>query len=146
MRIGILGSAAFATIAAAFLALPAQAQTTTTAGATVCADGTSMPGTARDVCAGHGGLKAAARTTTHSRVTCADSTLSSTKDGCKDHGGVKSTTNVTRTTTVSKSKGRADDRDSTGAIAVCKDGMYSHAKTHRAACTEHGGVQRFLRS
>src|ERR1700753_1888545 len=98
MRLRILGPAKIATvatvatIAAALFSLPAHAQTTTTAGATICADGTSVPGTGPDICAHHGGVKAAARTTVHSKVTCADSTVSASgDDGCKDHGGVRHT-------------------------------------------------------
>jgi hypothetical protein len=146
MRFGLLGSAAAATLAALCFAIPAHAQTTATASATVCADGKTMPGTGPEICAHHGGLKAAARTTTRSRVICADSTVSATgADGCKDHGGVKRTTHVTRTTTVSKSNPTPFDHDSVRAIALCKDGLYSHARSRRAACGEHGGVDHFLR-
>ncbi|HEY4130016.1 MAG TPA: hypothetical protein VGM50_05340 [Gemmatimonadaceae bacterium] len=145
MRFRILGSTAAAAFAALCFALPVHAQTTT-AGATVCADGTTVPGTGRDICAHHGGLKAAARTTTHSRVTCADSTVTAAgADACKDHGGVRTTTHVTRTTTVSKSNPRPFDHDSTHAIALCKDGLFSHARSRRSACTDHGGVDRYLR-
>jgi hypothetical protein len=31
-----------------------------------------------------------------------------------------------------------------GAIARCKDGLYSHAATRRAACAYHGGVARWM--
>jgi hypothetical protein len=31
-----------------------------------------------------------------------------------------------------------------GAIAQCKDGTYSHAKTHTGACSRHGGVGKWL--
>jgi len=31
-----------------------------------------------------------------------------------------------------------------GATAQCKDGSYSHAKTHRGACSHHGGVAQWL--
>jgi hypothetical protein len=40
--------------------------------------------------------------------------------------------------------GAADDNDPTGAIAQCKDGLYSHAKNHRGACGHHGGVATWL--
>lgn len=31
-----------------------------------------------------------------------------------------------------------------GASAQCKDGSYSHAKTHQGACSRHGGVAKWL--
>ncbi len=37
-----------------------------------------------------------------------------------------------------------EDNEAAGAMAQCKDGMYSHAKTHRGACSRHGGVAKFL--
>ncbi len=34
--------------------------------------------------------------------------------------------------------------DPTGAIAQCRDGTYSHAKSHSGACSRHGGVGEWL--
>jgi hypothetical protein len=31
-----------------------------------------------------------------------------------------------------------------GATAQCRDGTYSHAKTHQGACSHHGGVAKWL--
>jgi large subunit ribosomal protein L22e/Meckel syndrome type 1 protein len=39
----------------------------------------------------------------------------------------------------------ADDHNPVGAIAMCKDGAYSHAKEHVGACSRHGGVAKWLR-
>jgi hypothetical protein len=39
---------------------------------------------------------------------------------------------------------RADDNDPPGAIAKCKDGLYSHATHRRGACGHHGGVAQWL--
>jgi hypothetical protein len=38
----------------------------------------------------------------------------------------------------------AENSNPAGAIAQCKDGTYSHAKTHRGACSRHGGVGKWL--
>jgi Protein of unknown function (DUF3761) len=35
--------------------------------------------------------------------------------------------------------------DAAGATAKCKDGTYSHAKTHSGACSKHGGVAEWLK-
>ena len=40
--------------------------------------------------------------------------------------------------------GEADDKNPAGAIAQCKDGMYSHAKNREGACSRHGGVGRWM--
>ena len=37
-----------------------------------------------------------------------------------------------------------EDRDPAGAIAQCKDGIYSHAKGRTGACSRHGGVGKWL--
>ena len=36
-----------------------------------------------------------------------------------------------------------EDKNPAGAIARCKDGTYSHAKTHTGACSRHGGVAKW---
>jgi Protein of unknown function (DUF3761) len=38
----------------------------------------------------------------------------------------------------------AENNNPTGATAQCKDGTYSHAKTHQGACSHHGGVAKWL--
>lgn len=43
-----------------------------------------------------------------------------------------------------KKMAMADEKESKGAIAECKDHTYSHARTHRGACSRHGGVSQFL--
>jgi len=37
-----------------------------------------------------------------------------------------------------------DNKDPKGATAKCKDGMYSHSKTHAGACSRHGGVASWI--
>ncbi len=39
----------------------------------------------------------------------------------------------------------ADNSDPTNATAQCKDGTYSHATHHQGACSNHGGVAKFLK-
>ena len=39
---------------------------------------------------------------------------------------------------------RGEDADPTGAIAQCKDGMYSHASNRRGACSRHKGVAKWM--
>lgn len=145
MKLRLFAPAALTALAVMLFALPsAGAAQTTTQKETVCRDGTTVHGTAADICAGHGGLRVAASTTVRHRVTCKDSTVVDTNDGCTIHGGVVGTTNVTRTTTETKKRGTRWDKDSTRAVALCKDGMYSHQATRTSACRQHGGVERYL--
>lgn len=44
----------------------------------------------------------------------------------------------------SHSKSGGVDNNPAGATAQCKDGTYSHAKTHQGACSRHGGVAKWL--
>jgi Protein of unknown function (DUF3761) len=39
---------------------------------------------------------------------------------------------------------KASASDPAGATAKCKDGTYSHAKTHEGSCSHHGGVADWL--
>ncbi|HEY4304533.1 MAG TPA: hypothetical protein VGM82_08710 [Gemmatimonadaceae bacterium] len=143
MKLGLLAPTAITALAVMLFTAPTSASAqTTTQKETVCKDGTTVHGTAADICGGHGGLRVAASTTVRHKVTCGDGTIVDTNDGCSIHGGVKSTSNVTRTMTETKKRGW--DKDSTRAIALCKDGLYSHAAMRSKACDEHGGVEHFL--
>jgi hypothetical protein len=62
--------------------------------------------------------------------------------------GTKTATTTSATTTSStgsaKSGGKSETTDPTGAIAQCKDGLYSHSASHSGACSGHGGVAKWL--
>lgn len=40
--------------------------------------------------------------------------------------------------------GESINNNPAGAVAQCKDGSYSHAKTHSGACSHHGGVAKWM--
>jgi hypothetical protein len=134
--------AAIAAMALCLVASPSRAQT---ASATVCADGTTSTAVGKDLCVGHGGVKAKSTSSVETHVTCKDGTVAEAgKGACADRGGVRSKTSTTRTHTITKTKG-AEDTIATNAIAICKDGKYSHAELRANACTTHGGVSRYLK-
>jgi hypothetical protein len=130
--------------------------------ASICVDGSTSTAKGKGTCSGHGGVDtkatAAAKKAAGS-VTCADGSMSKAGRGaCSGHGGVKpanataapsaapAKSNVSTTTAGIKAppkKGGNDDP--TDATAQCKDGTYSHAKTHQGACSRHGGVAKFLK-
>ena len=101
-----------------------------------CADGTTSNATGRGACSGHGGIKGAEVT---KKSTGAPVPVAGTAVPPKP----KTATTAPKTTTVAGSGG-AEDHNSVGAIAQCKDGMYSHAKNRTGACSRHGGVARWL--
>lgn len=46
--------------------------------------------------------------------------------------------------TAAAGSGASENRDPAGAIAQCKDGMYSHSKSRSGACSRHGGVAKWM--
>lgn len=104
---------------------------------------------------------------TGSLVSCSDGTQSKPGRGaCSHHGGIQvagaagtSTTmpvplprpNPVRTMPSTAAPGapvassrRREDNDPTGALAQCKDGLYSHSAHRRGACSRHGGVAKWM--
>ena len=146
-----------AAIALAPFALQAQAAATIT-----CKDGTTSTATGRGACSGHGGVnksaakaaKSEAKSTTkaakaETKEAKAD-TKADTKAATKSAKSAEKATSKTVSSDV-KETGKvatttASNTDPTNATAKCKDGTYSHAATHRGACSRHGGVAQWLKS
>lgn len=96
------------------------------------------------------------------KVTCKDGTRSVGGQGaCSSHGGIavaKTATKIAKADAKAlKSEAKADakatktaarmeleDKNPKGAIAMCKDKTYSHAKSRQGVCSAHGGVARFM--
>jgi uncharacterized protein YgiM (DUF1202 family) len=96
------------------------------------------------------------------KVTCKDGTRSAGGQGaCSSHGGIAVAKTATKAAKADakalKSAAKADakaakavakteleDRDPKGAIAMCKDKTYSHAKSRQGICSAHGGVAKFM--
>jgi hypothetical protein len=154
MRLSLLMSLMLAGAAA-----PLSAQSA----AVICKDGTASAVSGRGACTGHGGVdkdaskaekkvvkaeqkevkaeeKTAVKTAKHTgtMVMCTDGTESEPGRGaCGHHGGI-------RVAGAAVASSRAEDRDPAGAIAQCKDGLYSHASTRRGACSRHNGVAKWM--
>ena len=105
---------------------------------TLCADGTTSSSSGRGACSSHGGVKGAeapSKTTTApaaapKKATPQASATASSKASSKS--------------AVAAGSGAADDNNPAGAIARCKDGLYSHATHRQGACGHHGGVASWL--
>lgn len=119
-----------------------------TAGAqvtTICADGTTSNSTGRGTCSGHGGARGAEAT---SRVTGAPIPAPSTAASRRaslptPRASARAQTRANSNSAVVRS-GLSEDNNPAGAIARCKDGLYSHANNRRGACSRHGGVANWL--
>ena len=113
---------------------PANSKASTTP--VTCTDGTtSKPG--RGACSHHGGV-AGATARTSARVT------SPVAPAQVPRQASARTPNEAKSEVSRAGSGGGEDNNPSGAIAQCKDGMYSHAKQRRGACSRHGGVAKWL--
>jgi Protein of unknown function (DUF3761) len=118
-----------------------------------CADGTTTTATGRGACSGHGGVKAARVTSKATGAEIPITPLPPTSPTpppprkpalvSPKAPAAKPEPERSEKSTVAGSGG-GEDKNPAGAIAQCKDGMYSHAKNHTGACSRHGGVARWL--
>jgi hypothetical protein len=106
---------------------------------TICADGSTSNSTGRGTCSGHGGAKGAEVT---SRVTRAPIPAPAT--AVPPRASANARTRASASSAVVRGSGSADDNNPVGAIARCRDGLYSHAQNRRGACGHHGGVASWL--
>ena len=138
-------------IALAPLAVNAQA----TAGAT-CKDGTTSTATGRGTCSGHGGVDKSAKAKANTKVAKADAKAQTKAAKAETKADTKAAKQETKAASKSATSDVKETRkvanataanaDAANATAKCKDGTYSHAATHRGACSRHGGVAEWLKS
>jgi len=128
------GKAAKTAKAATTVATPAPKAATASAAATVsCTDGTMSKG-GRGACSGHGGVKSA--TTVAAPVATATAAKPAKTTSAAPARSTASNTTV--------GSGAKEDNNPTGAIAKCKDGLFSHATHRQGACSRHGGVASWM--
>jgi hypothetical protein len=135
----------------------AEVQSAKTAGTVVsCADGsTSNPG--RGACSHHGGVRVAgsagamtpAPSTPAARAPiapapAASAPAASAPMGSAPRGSAPAAGATHAPMAAAAASHRGEDNDPAGAIAQCKDGMYSHAANHRGACARHKGVAKWM--
>jgi len=134
----------------------AKAVTKTTAGAQVtriCADGTTSDATGRGACSGHGGVQGAEATSKTAGAPIpapstaappAPSTAAPPASLPTPRAAPRAQTRASTNSAVRGGSGGGEDNNPAGAIAQCKDGLYSHAAHRRGACSRHGGVANWL--
>jgi hypothetical protein len=122
-----------------------------TAGAqvtTLCVDGTTSNSTGRGTCSGHGGAKGAEVT---SKATGAPIPAPSTAAAPRasvpvtiPRPSASARTRASTNSAIVAGSGATEDNNPAGAIARCRDGLYSHAQHRRGACGHHGGVATWM--
>lgn len=122
-----------------------------------CKDGSKSAG-GQGSCSSHGGI-AVAKSATKEAKASAKSMKADVKamksdaktDAKMAKADVKADAKETKTAAMSDAKAmkaatkmEVDDKDPKGAIAMCKDKTYSHAKSRQGVCSAHGGVSKFM--
>jgi hypothetical protein len=112
---------------------------------TICVDGTTSNSTGRGTCSGHGGARGAEATskTTGAPIPAPRTAASPRVSVPTPRASARASTRASANSAVVGS-GAADDNNPAGAIAKCKDGLYSHAAHRRGACGHHGGVASWM--
>ena len=96
-----------------------------------CSDGSKGMG-GRGACSGHGGI--GKMSPVEKKAEMAEKKADAAKGESK-----------VATAKVEKAAGKAkEDNNPAGAIAKCKDGMYSHAANRQGACSRHKGVANWM--
>jgi len=140
----LLGALAGAVTLFSAASLSAQARA-----ATICKDGTTSVSAGRGACSGHGGVdrkavshqkKVVKRETKGRAVAPTPLRVTAPTPRASVRARERASTNsAVATGTVAR-----EDNNPSGAIARCKDGLYSHAANRRGACSRHGGVASWL--
>ncbi len=109
----------------------------TKAAATVvsCKDGSTSAG-GRGACSGHGGIGQSNPVQKQADKAVAKAAKEERK---ADKEETKASVAVAKA-----GNGSREDNIAVGAIAKCKDGLYSHSANRRGACSRHGGVASWM--
>jgi hypothetical protein len=156
MRAPAITSAAFSFLVLVVSASSASAQTRLR---TVCTDGTKSELVGSGTCSTHGGIDAKATeklekaeskaATTDMKVVDKTAKDINKADAKADKANIKAEAKADKDLAkadakAEKAEGKAD-KEAFGAIALCHDGTYWHAKTQHDACKGHDGVSKILK-
>jgi hypothetical protein len=109
------------------------------AAATICKDGTTSVSSGRGACSGHGGVNKKAMKAQKKAAKAEVKAADKPAPAPTPRASARAKTRANSNSAVAGS-GAGEDNNPAGAIARCKDGLYSHAKNRRGACSRHGGV------
>ena len=124
--------------------------------AVACTDGSTSKG-GRGACSGHGGIASAAAVAPPAHAAApAPPPAAARKTAPMEPppapapaaptDRVRPAAPAVTTSHATGGSGKKEDHDPTGAIAKCKDGMYSHSAHRTGTCSRHGGVAQWLAS
>ena len=108
--------------------------------ATVCKDGTTSVSSGRGACSGHGGVNKKAMKAQKKAVKAEVKAANKAATAATPRASAKAKAHANSNSAAVSGSGASEDNNPAGAIARCKDGLYSHAKNRRGACSRHGGV------
>jgi hypothetical protein len=121
------------------------------AAASICIDGTRSVSSGRGACSGHGGVNKKVirhqKKVVKGEVRAADRVarpIPAPVPVVTPRASARARVRANSNSAVVLGSGAADDNNRAGAIARCKDGLYSHARNHQGACSRHGGVASWL--
>lgn len=111
-----------------------------------CADGTMSSAFGRGACSGHGGIAgtAAGSGVQGGNVTPRPEERSVPAAAPSPRSTGSPSVATSRPTNTTNGSGAREDNNPAGAIAHCKDGMYSHSAHRQGACSRHGGVSQWM--
>jgi hypothetical protein len=131
---------------AALCTMPVYAKDTS--GPVTCTDGTTSPHGGRGACSKHGGIKKDAAPAKAEAAAAAPAAAAKPAAATPAMPAAPAAAAAKPAAAASaagaSSAAHSVNSDAAGAIAKCKDGSYSHAKTHTGACSKHGGVGEWL--
>lgn len=120
-----------------------------TGASVTCGDGTSSAA-GRGACSHHGGVKTAAGASMTAPAPSAASPAApmpapsaAPATNASPRASARAADRAAASSAVVGS-GAREDNNPAGAVAKCKDGMYSHARSHQGACGHHGGVAQWM--
>ena len=145
---GIKKDDAAAATAAAPAAPAAPAKVTKSADAAsapvTCTDGTTSPKGGRGACSKHGGIKKDDAAAPAAAAKPAAAPAAPAKPAAAVPATPAAPAAAPSKTASTAGSGGSVNSDASGATAKCKDGSYSHSKTHSGTCSKHGGVADWL--
>lgn len=109
-------------------------------GPVTCTDGSTSPHGGRGACSKHGGIKKDADGT----MAPAAAPAPAAKTAPAPAAAAPAPAAAKPAAAPAAKPAAASATDATGAKAKCKDGTFSHSKTHSGTCSKHGGVQDWL--
>jgi hypothetical protein len=113
------------------------------AGPVTCSDGTTSKKAGRGACSKHGGIKKDEAAAAPAAAAAPPAPAAKPAAAAPAAAPAAPAAAPAKTGSTAGSGGSVNN-DATGATAKCKDGSYSHSKTHTGTCSKHGGVAEWM--